>query len=422
MLEIGGGLGVLSEHLAARAAHVHVVEVDRRLEPALRERLAPFAERHAALRRRDARSTSPALEPAPDKVVANLPYGIAATADPAHDRGAAERRRSWVVMVQREVGERLAAAPGSGGLRRPVGARAARLRGAGAAPVARTRVPPGAERRLRAASACDGAGRRPRPTCARSSTTRSRIAARRSPGRSRWRRGVRRRPRAGPRRARGARPPRRRARRAPRAAGVPRAGGEAGAHEAARARAGQGQPVPVARRDPGRRPPRARDGVRVGVARRRADAHRARAAGGDEVVCAGVEGPNLAAAALAACDRAAGRGRRCGSRSTSTSRSPRAWAAARPTPPPRCASRPRLAPLPAGMVVSELAAALGADVPSQLAPGAPARHRRRRGRRAGRADRCRTALVIVPLRRGSATAGRLRRGRPARTGPVRRRS
>ena len=42
VLEIGGGLGVLSERLAARAAHVHVVEVDRRLEQPLRDALAPF--------------------------------------------------------------------------------------------------------------------------------------------------------------------------------------------------------------------------------------------------------------------------------------------------------------------------------------------------------------------------------------------
>src|SRR5688572_32201866 len=42
-LEIGGGLGVLSEHLAARCAHVHVVEVDRSLEPALRDALDPHA-------------------------------------------------------------------------------------------------------------------------------------------------------------------------------------------------------------------------------------------------------------------------------------------------------------------------------------------------------------------------------------------
>ena len=42
VLEVGGGLGVLSEHLAARVGHVHVVEVDAGLEPALADALAPF--------------------------------------------------------------------------------------------------------------------------------------------------------------------------------------------------------------------------------------------------------------------------------------------------------------------------------------------------------------------------------------------
>ena len=35
VLEVGGGLGVLSEYLAQRAGHVHVVEIDERLREAL---------------------------------------------------------------------------------------------------------------------------------------------------------------------------------------------------------------------------------------------------------------------------------------------------------------------------------------------------------------------------------------------------
>jgi 16S rRNA (adenine1518-N6/adenine1519-N6)-dimethyltransferase len=82
VLEVGGGLGVLSEYLAPRVAHLHVVDVDR------------------------------SLEPPPDKVVANLPYGVAAT---VLLKSIAElpAARLWVAMVQREVGERLAAGPGS---------------------------------------------------------------------------------------------------------------------------------------------------------------------------------------------------------------------------------------------------------------------------------------------------------------------
>ena len=43
VLEVGGGLGVLSEYLAERTRHVHVVEIDRTLEPALRDALDPHA-------------------------------------------------------------------------------------------------------------------------------------------------------------------------------------------------------------------------------------------------------------------------------------------------------------------------------------------------------------------------------------------
>jgi 16S rRNA (adenine1518-N6/adenine1519-N6)-dimethyltransferase len=111
VLEIGGGLGVLSEYLAEHAAHVHVVEVDARLEPALRDALDPHP--NATLYVADALHLDLiALQPTPTKVVANLPYGIAAT---AILRTIAELPSvsRWVAMVQREVGERLAASPGT---------------------------------------------------------------------------------------------------------------------------------------------------------------------------------------------------------------------------------------------------------------------------------------------------------------------
>ncbi len=111
VLEIGGGLGVLSEHLATRARHVHVVEIDERLRPALLDATQGHA--NVSVHWEDAmRMDLSALEPAPTKVVANLPYGVAA--------GALLRTieqlpdvQLWVAMVQREVGERLAATPGS---------------------------------------------------------------------------------------------------------------------------------------------------------------------------------------------------------------------------------------------------------------------------------------------------------------------
>jgi 16S rRNA (adenine1518-N6/adenine1519-N6)-dimethyltransferase len=110
VLEVGGGLGVLSEFLAPRVAHLHVIEVDRSLEEPLRNALEPFA--NTTLHLADAVKTDfAALEPRPTKVIANLPYGVAATVllksiEELPDAGL------WVAMVQREVGDRLAAAPG----------------------------------------------------------------------------------------------------------------------------------------------------------------------------------------------------------------------------------------------------------------------------------------------------------------------
>jgi 16S rRNA (adenine1518-N6/adenine1519-N6)-dimethyltransferase len=111
VLEIGGGLGVLSERIAAQARHLHVVEVDRRLEQRLRATLAPFG--NVSLHIADALEFPfGGLAPPPDKLVANLPYGIAATAI-LRTIDELPGVRSWVVMVQREVGERLAASAGS---------------------------------------------------------------------------------------------------------------------------------------------------------------------------------------------------------------------------------------------------------------------------------------------------------------------
>jgi 16S rRNA (adenine1518-N6/adenine1519-N6)-dimethyltransferase len=111
VLEVGGGLGVLSEHLAERAGHVHVVELDRRLEDALRDATDPHP--NVSLHLADAvKLDLGALEPAPTKVVANLPYGVAATVI-LRTIEALPGVTTWVAMVQKEVGERFAAAPGS---------------------------------------------------------------------------------------------------------------------------------------------------------------------------------------------------------------------------------------------------------------------------------------------------------------------
>jgi 16S rRNA (adenine1518-N6/adenine1519-N6)-dimethyltransferase len=111
VLEVGGGLGVLSEYLAAGVGHLHVVEVDRSLRAPLEDALAPFD--NATLHLADAVELDlAALDPPPRKVVANLPYGVAAT---VLLKSIAELPQAelWVAMIQREVADRLAAAPGS---------------------------------------------------------------------------------------------------------------------------------------------------------------------------------------------------------------------------------------------------------------------------------------------------------------------
>jgi 16S rRNA (adenine1518-N6/adenine1519-N6)-dimethyltransferase len=110
VLEIGGGQGVLSERLAGSVRHLHVVEVDRRLADGLREVLAGFS--NVTLWIADALDLDlGSLDPAPTAVVANLPYSIAATVI-LRSIDELPSVQEWVVMVQREVGERLAASVG----------------------------------------------------------------------------------------------------------------------------------------------------------------------------------------------------------------------------------------------------------------------------------------------------------------------
>jgi 16S rRNA (adenine1518-N6/adenine1519-N6)-dimethyltransferase len=111
VLEIGGGPGVLSQRLAEHARFVHVVELDASLESNLRGVLEPF--QNAELHMGDALAIDLAgFAPAPNKLIANLPYGVAATVILRTVETLASVQ-SWVVMVQREVGERFAAPAGS---------------------------------------------------------------------------------------------------------------------------------------------------------------------------------------------------------------------------------------------------------------------------------------------------------------------
>jgi 16S rRNA (adenine1518-N6/adenine1519-N6)-dimethyltransferase len=111
VLEIGPGLGVLTGYLAARVGTVHAVEVDRGLEPALRERLA--GRENVRLVFGDALDLlARDFDPPPDKLVANLPYNVA-TPIVAESLAALPSVRLWCVMVQREVADRFFAAPGT---------------------------------------------------------------------------------------------------------------------------------------------------------------------------------------------------------------------------------------------------------------------------------------------------------------------
>lgn len=111
VLEVGGGEGILSERLAQRVRHLHVVEIDRGLVESLHQLLGSFG--NVTIHAADALQLDlAALDPPPDRVVANLPYSIAATfilRSIEELPGVSE----WLVMVQREVGERLAAGPGT---------------------------------------------------------------------------------------------------------------------------------------------------------------------------------------------------------------------------------------------------------------------------------------------------------------------
>lgn len=114
VLEIGTGLGLLTRALAARAKRVVSVEIDAGIVRALRAEAALPG--NVELVHADALAVD--LEellagaPGPVRVVANLPY---AAASPLLRRLLDLRGllADWSVMVQREMAERIAAAPGT---------------------------------------------------------------------------------------------------------------------------------------------------------------------------------------------------------------------------------------------------------------------------------------------------------------------
>ncbi len=121
VLEIGPGRGALTDLLLAKAGAVAAIELDRDLAAFLREH---YAERRFFLHEGDilkvdlgacleaARAAFPDLPVRSVKLVANLPYNVST---PTLERLAAERERfsTIIVMLQKEVVERIASQPGS---------------------------------------------------------------------------------------------------------------------------------------------------------------------------------------------------------------------------------------------------------------------------------------------------------------------
>lgn len=111
VIEIGPGLGSLTLGLVSAGATVTAIELDKFLVPILREVVAGH---DVTVVQADAMDLdwAPILGDKKWRVVANLPYNVAAPL--VLDLLASEPQlTSWTVMVQKEVGERLAADPGS---------------------------------------------------------------------------------------------------------------------------------------------------------------------------------------------------------------------------------------------------------------------------------------------------------------------
>ena len=115
VIEVGPGLGSLTLELCRTGARVVAVEIDRYLIPALRERVGDYEEDgRLTILNQDVRELDwPAVLGSDTwSVVANLPYNIATPLilDLVVEQPQLER---WLVMVQKEAGERLVAEPGS---------------------------------------------------------------------------------------------------------------------------------------------------------------------------------------------------------------------------------------------------------------------------------------------------------------------
>ena len=114
VVEVGPGLGSLTLGLLETGARVVAVEIDGRLArqlPLTVEQLAPSAARRLTVVHQDALTVTE-LPEQPARLVANLPYNVSVPVL-LHFLQTFPTLRSGVVMVQAEVGHRIAAGPGS---------------------------------------------------------------------------------------------------------------------------------------------------------------------------------------------------------------------------------------------------------------------------------------------------------------------
>jgi 16S rRNA (adenine1518-N6/adenine1519-N6)-dimethyltransferase len=115
VLEVGPGLGSLSLGLLAASSHLTAVEIDARLAAELPITVAKFAPDHIdrlTVVESDALVVRELPDPQPTAIVANLPYNVSVPVL-LNLLAALPSLRHGLVMVQLEVADRLAAAPGS---------------------------------------------------------------------------------------------------------------------------------------------------------------------------------------------------------------------------------------------------------------------------------------------------------------------
>ena len=116
VIEVGPGIGALTEHLARAAHQVLAFEIDDRLIPVLADTLSPYDNIrvvHNDILKVDLKKETAYFDQAgPVKVVANLPYYIT-TPIMMHILESELDVDEMVVMMQREVADRIAAKPGT---------------------------------------------------------------------------------------------------------------------------------------------------------------------------------------------------------------------------------------------------------------------------------------------------------------------